>query len=84
MFEEVIEKLDQNSTWRHENATLKIIDRLFSNEDNSNSKTSLKQEFESYGLFENDLQLIKDLIHNDTLKDSKEGLNFDQKVKFFE
>ena len=37
----------------------------------------LKEDFESYGLFENDLQLIKDLIYNEKFDSNK---TYEEKV----
>ena len=41
----------------------------------------LKEEFESYGLFENDLQLIKDLIYAPVFKSSdSSNMSYSEKV----
>ena len=79
MFEEVIEKINGNGSYKHEITTLKLFDRMFEYK-SLKSETTLKQEFESYGLFENDLQFIKDLIYCQTLKDSTSELSYDEKV----
>lgn len=63
MFEEVIDKF-QLKNWKHEQATLKLFEKMLKETEN------LKQEFESYGLFEPDIQLIKDLIYADIFKSS--------------
>ena len=44
----------------------------------------LRQEFESYGLFEDDLQLIKDLIYAEVFKapDADQNQTYTQKVKY--
>jgi HD superfamily phosphohydrolase len=81
LFEEVIEKLNGNASYQHEIATLKLFDRMFTNK--FDYKTSLKQEFESYALFENDIQLIKDMIYSEQLKEAKSkacGLSYDQRL----
>ena len=42
---------------------------------------NLKEEFESYGLFENDLQLIKDLIYAPVFKSSDNSdMSYSDKV----
>lgn len=79
MFEEVIEKIIGESSWKHEMTTLKLFDRMFETE-SMKSKTTLKQEFESYGLFDDDIQFIKDLIYCPSLKELTGGLSYDDKV----
>ena len=75
MFEEVIERLDENSKWKHEMATLELIDKMLNETDN------LRQSFESFGLFENDIQLIKDLIYAEVFKKSdNQEMSYRQKV----
>jgi HD superfamily phosphohydrolase len=65
MFEEVIEQLCPETSWKHEIASLKMFEKML------NTNEHLKEEFESYGLFENDLQFIKDLIYADIFKSAK-------------
>ena len=46
--------------------------------------TDLKLEFESYGIFENDVQFIKDLIYTDVFKSKvNDNLSFEEKVSLF-
>ena len=76
LFEEVIEKLGSQH-WSHEMATLGLFDKmLFENPD-------LVQEFNSYGLFEMDVQFIKDLIYTDVFKSPKTDarLSYEDKVR---
>lgn len=75
MFEEVVDKL-QIKEWKHEQATLKLFDKMLAEADN------LMEEFESYGLFECDVQLIKDLIYADIFKNPNvdPNLTYSQKV----
>lgn len=78
MFEEVIERLDENSKWKHEMATLELIDKMLKETDN------LRQSFESFGLFENDIQLIKDLIYAEVFKNTdNQEMSYRQKVIIF-
>lgn len=44
---------------------------------------TLRQDFESYGLFDMDIQLIKDLIYNPALKNIEPGLTYEDKVRLF-
>ena len=53
LFEKVIKELEIKK-WKHEIASLLIVDRIYG---------KLKLEFESFGLFEYDQQLIKDIIN---------------------
>jgi hypothetical protein len=45
-------------------ATLKLFDKMV------NENKDLRQEFECYGLFKDDLDLIKDLIYHPSFKKS--------------
>lgn len=71
LFEEVIEKLGAH--WKHESASLKLFDKML------NENIGLREEFEAYGLFENDVQFIKDLIHCPVFK-SDSNLTYEEKV----
>ena len=85
LFEEVVEKINGESSWKHEMATLELFDRMYKNEVvNEKYKTTLKQEFESYGIFENDVQFIKDLIYCEKLKDTSLDQSYDERVILFE
>ena len=77
MFEEVIEKL-KIKDYRHEITTINLFDKML------NETENLKQEFESYGLFEHDIQLIKDLIYADVFKSAQidPKLSYREKVIF--
>ena len=78
LFEEVIERINGKSGWKHELASLMLFDRMFNYQ--GTNLTTLKQEFESYGLFENEKQFIKDLIYCEQLKDkSKNSFDFNFK-----
>lgn len=68
LFEEVIEKLGSQH-WSHEMATLGLFDKMLS------ENPDLWQEFNSYGLFEMDIQFIKDLIYTDVFKSPKSNAN---------
>ena len=76
MFEEVVENLDSNY-WKHEMATLKLFDKMLI------ENPELRIEFEVYGLFENDIQLIKDLIYAPSFKspDANKAISYEEKVK---
>jgi hypothetical protein len=58
-------------------ATLKLFDKML------DENPDLKIEFEAYGLFENDTQLIKDMIYAPIFKssDTNENLSYEEKVK---
>lgn len=76
MFEEVLDHICPKKKWKHEEASLKLFDKMM--EDSKD----LKEDFESYGLFENDIQFIKDLIHCDEFKKSNLKESYDEKVFF--
>lgn len=78
MFEEVIERLCPNTEWKHEMATLQMLDKILTETDN------LKVEFEAYGLFEHDVQFIKDLIYAPTLKSARGIENYTKELKVLE
>jgi len=44
---------------------------------------NLNAEFESYGLFENDKQLIKDIIYAPVFKGNEPDLSYTQRVSIF-
>lgn len=79
-FEEVIDRLCPENKWKHEMATIQMFDKILSvilsvkvltvSEPETSKKHQLKEEFEAYGLFENELQLIKDMIYQPELKSS--------------
>ena len=75
MFEEVIEKLKIND-YKHEITTIRLFEKML------NETENLKQEFESYGLFEHDIELIKDLMYADVFKSANidPNLSYRQKV----
>lgn len=73
LFEEVIDKINPKSSWRHEQMTLKLFDKLIKQSD-------LTDEFAAYGLFEDEIKLIKDLIYNEDLKNCTEK-NYDDTVR---
>ena len=76
MFEEVIEHVNPNTSWKHEEASLKLFDKMLTETEN------LREDFGSYGLFENDIQFIKDLIHADIFKNPGSNLSYEDKVLF--
>ena len=54
---------------------MKLFDKMLE------GNVDLVLEFESYGIFENDRQFIKDLIYTDVFKSkSNENLSFEEKV----
>jgi hypothetical protein len=53
-------------------ATLKLFEKMLK------ENPSIKVECEAYGLFENDLEFIKDLIYEETLKSADK--TYEQKV----
>jgi dGTP triphosphohydrolase len=60
---------------KHEITTLRVFDKMLA------ENPELKIEFEAYGLFENDISLIKDLMYAPVFKNpSNEGLSYEQKV----
>lgn len=75
MFEEVIEELCPETNWKHEKATLMMFEKMLKTNEH------LKEEFESYGLFESDLQLIKDLIYAPVFKSAdNSNMSYSQKL----
>lgn len=74
MFEEVLEHVYPNTSWKHEQASLKLFDKML------NETENLKEDFGSYGLFENDIQLIKDLIYADIFKKPGTNITYEDKV----
>ena len=72
MFEEVLGKICPDTKWTHEQASLKLFDKMLIDTPN------LKTDFELYGLLDDDIKLIKDLIHNDTFKDPL--MSYEEKV----
>lgn len=75
MFEEVIEHVNPNTSWKHEEASLKLFDKMLTETEN------LREDFGSYGLFENDIQFIKDLIHADIFKNPSSNLSYEDKLR---
>ncbi len=59
---------------KHEMATLMMFDKILKETEN------LELEFESYGLFENDRQLIKDIIYAPVFKGNDRNLTYTQRV----
>ena len=59
---------------KHEQTTILLFDKMLKENQN------LVLEFNSYGLFEDDIQLIKDLIHSEVLKSHDPTLTYGQKV----
>ena len=63
---------------KHEMTTIKLFEKMLLETE------YLRHEFESYGLFEDDLQLIKDLIYAEIFKAPEADPNqtYTQKVKY--
>ena len=58
---------------KHEMTTLKLIDKMALG-------TNLEEEFNSYGLFEKDIEFIKDLIHASIFKSADPDTTYGEKV----
>ena len=77
MFEEVIDILEVKC-WKHEMATLKLFDKMLAESD------ELRAEFRAYGLFDDEEQLIKDLVHSEAFKQAPAHFTVDQKIMCIE
>jgi hypothetical protein len=55
-------------------ATIKLFDKMLQ------ENPIIKVECEAYGLFEDDIQFIKDLVYEESLKLSDENVTYEEKV----
>ena len=73
LFETALENLGLDG-WKHEMASILLFDRMIDTNEN------LRCAFEAFGLFENERKLIKDLIYNEQLKESKNLKDYEDNV----